>query len=151
MSVKLKDHRGFTFIELLMVFVVLGILSQIALMFWLDLRSRAHDAVAITDGRNLITVVRNNFVNLDDVDYTQTNGADIGVKTLGGADRPPIFTLSPGVQTRLMVGSSGTPDFGFFQVYMYHSNGTSEPTPSGKREFFYLASEPADQYIIATF
>jgi prepilin-type N-terminal cleavage/methylation domain-containing protein len=147
----LKDHRGFTLIELLSVFIVLGILAQISFVYVLDMRSRAHDTMAISDGRNLFTAVRDNFVNLDDVDYTQVNGRGVGVQTTGGAERDPVFTLSPGVRMRTIAGSSGTPDMGFFQVYLYHENGTDLPTPSGKKEFYYLASEPADQYILAEF
>ncbi len=148
---KLKDHRGFTFIEMLMVFLVLGIMAQIALVFMMDMRSRSHDVMAIADGRNLISTVRNNFVNLDDVDYAEVDGADIGVKTVGGENRAAVLSLSPGVKTRMLQGSSGTADMGFFQVYIYHENGTNEGTPSGKREYYYLASEPADTYILATF
>jgi prepilin-type N-terminal cleavage/methylation domain-containing protein len=148
---KLKDHRGFTLIELLSVFIVLGIVAQMALVFVLDMKSRSHDVMAISDGRNLFTAVRNNFVNLDDVDYTQVSGSDLGVQTTGGAPRSPVFTLSPGVRVRTIAGTSGTPDLGFFQVYLYHESGTDLPTPSGKKEFYYLASEVADQFILAEF
>ena len=148
---KLKDNRGFTFIELLMVFIVLGIMAQISLTFMIDLRSRSSDVMAIADGRNLINIVRNNFVNLEDVDYTKVNGSDMGVETTAGDSRAPVFTLSPGVQFRLLAGSSGTPDNGFFQVYLYHADGTDMGTTSGKKEFYYYASEVADTYILATF
>jgi prepilin-type N-terminal cleavage/methylation domain-containing protein len=148
---KLKDNRGFTFIELLMVFIVLGIMAQIALTYMIDLRSRSSDVMAIADGRNLINIVRNNFVNLEDVDYTKVNGSDIGIETTAGNPRAPVFTLSPGVQARLLAGSSGTPDWGYFQVYLYHENGTDVGGGSGKKEFYYLASEQTDTYILATF
>ena len=148
---QLKDHRGFTLIELLMVFIVIGIMAQMTLVFVLDMQSRSHDVMAISDGRNLFTAVRDNFVNLEDVDYTQVSGAAVGVQTTGGAGRAPVFTLSPGVKIRTIAGSSGTPDMGFFQVYLYHESGTDFPTPSGKKEFYYLASEVADQYVLAEF
>ena len=71
---KLKDNRGFTFIELMMVMIVLGIIAQIALVFMIDLRSRSSDLLAMSDGRNLVTVARANFVNLDDVKYDHNPG-----------------------------------------------------------------------------
>jgi len=148
---QLKDHRGFTLIELLMVFIVIGIIAQMTLVFVLDMKARSHDVMAISDGRNLFTTVRDNFVNLEDVDYTQVSGSAVGVQTTGGAGRSPVFTLSSGVRVRTIAGSSGIPDMGFFQVYLYHQAGTDFPTPSGKKEFYYLASEPADQYILAEF
>jgi prepilin-type N-terminal cleavage/methylation domain-containing protein len=146
-----KGQRGFTLIELLMVFIVIGIIAQMTMVFVLDMKSRSHDVMAISDGRNLFTAVRDNFVSLEDVDYTQVSGSEVGVQTTGGAGRAPVFTLSPGVKIRTIAGSSGMPDMGFFQIYLYHEAGTDLPTPSGKKEFYYLASEPADQYILAEF
>ena len=153
---RLKSNKGFTFIELLMVFIVLGILSQIALIFMIDLRSRSSDLMAIADGKNLITVVRNNFVNLDDVNYTKINGSDIGVESTGGDSRLPVLTLSPGVNIVVTDGSesNGTPDTGFFEAWLYHENGTDDPastTGCGKREFYYYAEEATELYSIATF
>jgi prepilin-type N-terminal cleavage/methylation domain-containing protein len=154
----LKDNKGFTFVELLMVFIVLGILAQMAWTFMIDLRKRSFDVMAVADGRNLITTVRNNFVNLDDIDYTKTDGSDIGVETTGGGPRPPAFTLSPGVGVVITAGSesTGIPDTSFFEVYVYHKSGTPDSgstTGCGKREFYYLADETTDPplYSIATF
>jgi prepilin-type N-terminal cleavage/methylation domain-containing protein len=147
----LKDSRGFTLIELLSVFIILGIMAQMTLVFVLEMKARSHDVMAISDGRNLFTAVRDNFVNLEDVDYTQVTGSEVGIKTTGGAARSAVFELSPGVKIRTIAGSSGTPDMGFFQIYLYHEAGTDLPTPSGKKEFYYLASEPANQYILAEF
>ena len=136
---KLKDSRGFTLIELFVVFAILGILAHMALTFTIDLRSRSSDITAVSDGRNLVTVVRNNFVSLDDVDYAKIDGSDIGVETTGGDARPPVFTLSPDVQVKLISGSSGTPDKGFFEVRLYHANGTD--VGAGKKEFYYVVDE----------
>ena len=156
MLAKLIDNRGFTLVELLMVFVVLGILAQVGLTFMLDLKSRSSDVMAISDGKNLITVVRNNFVNLDDVDYTKINGSGIGVETTGGNNRVEVFTLSPGVNIVVTAGSesNGTPDSGFFEAWLYHESGTDDPastTGCGKREFYYYADEPNELYSVATF
>jgi prepilin-type N-terminal cleavage/methylation domain-containing protein len=148
----LKNNRGFTFIELLMVMVMLGILMQMAWTFASDLRKRGSDVSAIADGRNLITVVRNNFVNLDSVNYNATDQRDVGVATREGGERSPVFTLSSGVMARIEAGSqSGVADEGYFEAYLFHMNGTGDATPSGKREFWYLADEANDVYSLPLF
>ena len=151
---RLRGNKGFTLVELLMVFIVLGILAQMASTFMMDLRKRSSDVTAIVDGRNLTTVVRNNFINLDDVDYTKIDVSDIGIKTSVGDDRPPVFILSPGVRARIMPESvsDGIPENGFFQAYLYNINGTDDPsTISGKREFLYVAEESSGTYSLAIF
>ena len=112
----LKDNKGFTFVELLMVFIVLGALSHIALIFLLDLRTRSYDVTAVADGRNLITVVRNSFVNLEDIDFTSISGTHIGVTTTGGDARTPVYTFTSGVKAVVTGGSesTGIPDTSFF-------------------------------------
>ena len=156
---KLKDNKGFTLIELLMVFVVLGILAQMALTFMRDLKSRSCDLMSISDGRNLMTVIRDNFINLDDVDYTAFNGSEIGVQTTGGVARPGVFTLSPGVRIFITPGSEspGIAESGNFEAWLSNVNGSEAPglsmTGTGKREFYYLADETTNppSYSLATF
>jgi len=147
---KLKDNRGFTFIELLMVFIVLGIMAQMALTFMIDLRSRSSDVTAIADGRNLVTVVRNNFVNLDDVDYKHNpgDGPNIGTVDTSGAPilQGPVFTLSPGVKAHITAASfSGIPDQGFFEAWLCHESGTkvaaAGKTGEWRKEFYYVVDE----------
>ncbi|MBW1860311.1 MAG: prepilin-type N-terminal cleavage/methylation domain-containing protein, partial [Deltaproteobacteria bacterium] len=55
---KLRDNKGFTMVELMMVMICLGILIQMAWNFLGDMRTRSSDIAAVADGRNLITVVR---------------------------------------------------------------------------------------------
>lgn len=150
---KLEDNKGFSLLELLVVLLVLGIMAQMTSIFVLDLKTRSSDLMAISDGRNLMTIIRDNFVNLEDVDYTQTNGSGIGVRTVGGVNRQPVFSLSSGVGFRIEAGSQsdGTAENGYFEAYLYHTGGTSDTTVSGKREFYYLADEAFDAYTIATF
>jgi len=138
-----------------MVFIVLGILSQIALVFTLDLRTRSFDVMALADGRNLITVVRDNFVNLENVKYAHnaSDGSQIGTVDRADNPREPVFMLSPGVKARIEATSeSGVPDEGYFEAYLYHIDGTDDPgATSGKREFAFVADEFADSYVLPTF
>ncbi len=153
---KRLGNEGFTLIELLMVFIILGILSQMVLVFTLDLRTRSHDVMALADGRNLVTVVRNNFVNLEDVKYEHdpSDGRDIGTVDTSDNPRDPVFTLSPGVRARIETDScsNGVPEEGYFEAFLYHEGGTSDPVPSsGKREFWFIADETTGQYKLPTY
>ena len=49
MLTRVKDNKGFTLIELMMVMVMAAILMQIAWTFALDLRKRGSDVAAIAD------------------------------------------------------------------------------------------------------
>ncbi len=44
-----RDRRGFTFIEMLIVMIVLGVLASLATLKYIDLRHRAVSAEAIAD------------------------------------------------------------------------------------------------------
>ena len=152
----LRNSRGFTLVELLMVFIVLAAVAQAGLVYWFDLRTRSSDVIALSDGRNLVTVVRNNFINLDDVQYDHNpgDGDNIGDADTAGNPRPPVFTLSPGVRARIVIGSesTGVPEQGYYEAYLFHVDGTNDGmSPSGKREFYYVADEANDVYSLATF
>ena len=148
---KLKDNRGFTFIELLMVMIVMGVMAQIALVFMIDLRSRSSDLLAISDGRNLLTMARGNFVNLDDVKYDHNPGDGSDIGPVDTADNPraegPVFTLSPGVRAFITPGSKspGIPDLGFLEVWLCHVSGTkvgaAGMTGEGRKEYYYVVDE----------
>jgi prepilin-type N-terminal cleavage/methylation domain-containing protein len=43
---KIRDERGFTLIEIIMVIVLLGIIAAIAIPKYIDLREEAADATA---------------------------------------------------------------------------------------------------------
>ena len=107
---------------------------------------------AVADGRNLFTIVRNNFVNLDDVNYNSGGETAVGTATTGGGPRTAVFTTSPGVRVRVEAGSqSGVPEQGYFEAFVYHIGGSGDSTPSGKREFWYLADEANGIYSLPVF
>ncbi len=150
-----KDSKGFTFIEIMMVMIMLGVLSQMAWNFMGDVRQRSSDVSAVADGRNLITVVRANFINLDSVRlrHNPDQGPDIGTRDRNNNPRPPVFTLSRGVMARIEPGSqSGIVHQGYYEAYLYHINGTEDAaTESGKREFWYLADEANEIFSLPTY
>ena len=149
MGFKIKNEDGFTMIELLMVFAVIGILAQMATFFALDIRKRTFDSVALADGKNLMTMAAGTFIALEDVDFTHDppDGSNIGTTgtvDTGFAPRPPVFTMSPGVRAEI-VGSSGlSAGSGFIDAFIFHESGTDDPgalSGNGKREFYFSLDE----------
>lgn len=138
------NEKGFTLIELMMVMIVLGILAQMSTTFFIDLRKRAYDAVALSDGKNLMSVAGGVFLALDDVDFTHTpaDGREVGVLDTGSSPRPAVFTMSEGVRARITGQSDTMAGTGFIDANLYHQFGTDDPiTPSGKREFYFILDE----------
>jgi prepilin-type N-terminal cleavage/methylation domain-containing protein len=147
MVAKLKDNKGFTLVELLMVMIILGILTQVGMTYFQALRDRSYDAVAIADGKNLMVATGNAFVLLEDVDFTHTpaDGPEVGTQRWSGGARAPIFTMSPGVKAVIVGQSETSPGNSFVTAYLYHKDGTDDPgasfTGSGKREFYFAIDE----------
>jgi len=147
MVAKLKDDKGFTLIELLMVMIIMGILAQMGMTYFQDLRDRSYDVVAIADGKNLMIATGNAFVLLEDVDFTHTpaDGREVGTQRWSGGARDPIYTLSSGVKAVIVGQSETSPGNSIVTAYLYHENGTDDPgasfTGSGKREFYFFIDE----------
>jgi prepilin-type N-terminal cleavage/methylation domain-containing protein len=147
LSSRVRDQRGFTLHELLIVMAILGILMQIATISMLEMRRSALDTSAISDARNLIEAAMNKFIDKADVNLVHAagEGREVGDTTIGGAAREPVFTLSPGVRARV-IGSSnwGGDGNGYMEAWVYHPNGNEDGgTPSGRREFYCIIDEAA--------
>jgi prepilin-type N-terminal cleavage/methylation domain-containing protein len=146
MGFKIKNKDGFTLIEVMMVVIILGILSQMALTFVLDLRARAYDGTALSDGKNLMTAVAVSFLALEDVDFTQDPSSTdpIGAWDNSGDPRPPVFTMSPGVRAEIVGESRPIAGSGFIDAFIFHTRGTDDGgalSGNGKREFYFSLDE----------
>jgi prepilin-type N-terminal cleavage/methylation domain-containing protein len=142
---QIRDERGFSLHELIIVMAIMGVLMQIGMLSMMEMRRSALDTSAISDSRNLIEAAMNKFMDKADVSLTRASGAgrEVGNRTIGGASRAPVFTLSPGVNARVIGSSDWAGDGnGYMEAWVYHPNGNEDgSTPSGRREFYCIIDE----------
>ncbi|MEJ2639270.1 MAG: type II secretion system protein [Desulfosarcinaceae bacterium] len=144
---RVRDQRGFTLHELLIVMAILGILVQIAMISMLEMRRSALDTSAISDARHLVQAAMSKFMDKADVNLVHASGEgrEVGNTTIGGVARAAVFTLSPGVKARVIGSSDWAGDGnGYMEAWVYHPNGNEDVgTPSGRREFYCIIDEAA--------
>jgi type IV pilus assembly protein PilA len=70
-----RDGRGFTLVELLVVMLIIAILTAIALPTFLGQQSKAQDASAKSDARNMVSQVESCYAVNEDYTQCSTNAA----------------------------------------------------------------------------
>jgi len=120
--------------ELTIVIAIIGVLSAIGMLYFLDMLHSTRDTAAQTDAKNLITIINNNFLDNESIRYDalSADGSQIGVLEEDGATpRRPAYGLSPGVQIKFVttpaISSSDSMIQGTFDAWLYHPQGTPDP------------------------
>ena len=142
---KLKDHRGFTLIEMLVCILILNCLMALAMFLFQDFKNRSADMQALAEGKGLLTAASDVFLGNEDVLFTSGDphvGAVGTLKSDGVTPRKAVFTLSNRIRARL-TGLS-TPQLGgrFLTFEIWSIEGTNDSFyASGKREYKFVIDE----------
>ena len=113
---KIRDQRGFTLIEIIMVIVLLGIIAAIAIPRYIDLRTEAADATAsgivgaivssasigyadlVTHNSSntfpVFTTLHNSYLQAQNITLNASMGANHWTAAIGGQNY--AFTYVPG-------------------------------------------------------
>jgi prepilin-type N-terminal cleavage/methylation domain-containing protein len=86
----LRDERGFTLVEILVVIILVAILSMLALSAYIGYRERAHDAAAQENIHRLVPSIQGYFVDHDS--YSGMTIADLTTSYDSSID-PGLFSL----------------------------------------------------------
>ncbi len=142
----LNDQKGFSLMELMVVIAIIAVLAAFAVFNYIPMRAKSMDSVAHGDARNIVSSVVNAITSNADVNYFHVGGGDVGgTKISDGTGRTPIFSLSQGVEARILGDSTaGGNNNTVFTAFIYHTGGTNDTiSPSGKKEYWCQVDEAA--------
>ena len=132
---RLRSHRGFTLIELMVVIAITGILAAIGVLVYTDFTAQANDSTALNDAKYLLAVASNSL--LQDEQMWLWHGADEG-PVIGdtsdwlGHHIPKLYKLSPGVHAEVEILNWDVPadppwTISNIWVKTYHERGSECP------------------------
>lgn len=130
--IRTEKEDGFTLIEILVVILIIGILSAIAIPVFLNQRQTANDAAVKSDVRNVALAIETAFVGNNEAQYVENSTAAGGGKGIGQTGEVWICLLEVQTGPCTMSGKvplsegvyidiSGGPDS--FLITGYHANG----------------------------
>lgn len=143
-----KNKKGFTLLELVVVIGIISILGSIAMANFIPLKRQVYDTTARSDARNVLESAVLALLNDEDINYakgipTAGEGGAVGDIDTGGNFRTPVFVLSSGVRATIsgdsIQGLNG--DTTTLLGTAYHIKGTNAVSPSGKREYAFEVHE----------
>jgi len=145
LRINVSNKKGFSLIELFMVMLILAVLMTLGFTQFTDLKDRAGDTQAYTEGRNLILAVSDAFLESEDVKFdTDDNGIAGSVGTIRYSDssaRTPIYLLPQDIRVRMTGQSTSQPGGGFLTFEIWHVHGTPASTLSGRKEYYFEIQE----------
>ena len=97
---KMKNQKGFTLIELMIVIAIIGILAAIAIPQFSAYRKRSYNAAAQSDLRNAATAQEAYYV--DAARYTSTVGNLIGTYGLYTSNKVVFYSTGGDVTSYVM-------------------------------------------------
>jgi len=104
---KMKDQKGFTLIELMIVIAIIGILAAIAIPQFSAYRKRSYNSAAQSDLRNAATAQEAYYV--DEETYTSTVKLLVGTYGLYTSEKVKFYSVAGDVTSYVM--------------YAYHTSG----------------------------
>jgi prepilin-type N-terminal cleavage/methylation domain-containing protein len=132
---RLRNHRGFTLVELMIVIAITGILTAMGVLVYTDFTAKANDSTALNDAKYLLAVASNSL--LQDEQMWLWHGAGDGPIIGGisdwlGHDIPKLYELSPGVHAEVQIINWDVPadppwTLSDIWVKTFHERGTDNP------------------------